>query len=703
MPRHAIKLFALLLLAGAAPIEAADSLTNAALPTLFLVGDSTVNNSSHGLQGWGAPIAYFFDRNKIRVENRAIGGRSSRSFLTEGRWDKVMADLKPGDFVLMQLGHNDSGSLTESRARASLKGIGDETRAVTNAGGAVEIVHTYGWYMRKYVRDTQARGATPIMVTLIPRNDWQDGKIPRSDESYAGWAKQVAAQEHIQVVDLNDLAARHYEQLGAEKLRADIFIHEHTHTSVEGARLNAACVVEGLRALPNCALAKFLLPDAQVELPPLPKPDFKPAFWQWAQKPPLGWNSYDTYGDSVTEQEVMANAKDMKEKLAAHGWQFIVVDFRWYDPAPTGDDHLLNRTRAGAKLSADESGRLTPAANRFPSAADGQGFKPLADRLHAMGLKFGIHVMRGIPRQSVTAAARIEHSKFTPAEAGNTNDICTWCPDMFGVRTNAAGQAWYDSIFRLYAGWGVDFVKVDDLSQPYHAGEIEMIRQAIDRCGRPIILSTSPGATPVEEGYHISANANMWRVSGDFWDKWPKLKEQFSLLARWAGFSGAGHRADADMIPLGHIAIRSKCGGDDHRTHFTPEEQRALITLWSIAASPLMLGMNLPDNDEATLALLTNDEVLAVDQTGRNAHQVFNHNGLIAWASDAPGSPDKFVALFNSTEGAASISVTLAELGLPGPAQVRDLWAQKNLGDQAADYTAELPPHGAALYRISVK
>jgi hypothetical protein len=445
------------------------------------------------------------------------------------------------------------------------------------------------------------------------------------------------------------------------------------------------------------------LPDAQVNLPPLPERDFKPAFWKWAHKPPLGWNSYDSYGDSVTEQEVLANANWMKEKLAAHGWQFIVVDFRWYDPEPTGDDRLLNQTRVGARLSVDEFGRLTPAANRFPSAADGKGFRPLAGQLHTMGLKFGIHVMRGIPRQSIAAATPIENSKFTAAGAGNTNDLCAWCPDMFGVRTNAGGQAWYDSIFRLYASWGVDFVKVDDLSQPYHAGEIEMIRQAIDQCGRPIVFSTSPGPTPVEQGYHISANANLWRVSGDFWDKWPKLKEQFSLLARWSGFSGPGHRADADMIPLGRIAIRSKLGGNDHHTHFTPDEQRTLITLWSIAASPLMLGMNLPDNDAATLALLTNDEVLAVDQTGHNAHQVFDRDGLIAWVSDAPSSPDKFVALFNTNGGAAKILATFSELGLPASAAVRDLWAQKDLDNYAASYTAEIPAHGAGLYRFSVK
>jgi hypothetical protein len=579
---------------------------------------------------------------------------------------------------------------------------------VTNAEGAVEIVHTYGWYMRKYVTDTKAKGATPIMVTLIPRNDWREGKLPRSDGSHGGWAKQVAAEEKIQTVDLNDLAARHYEELGAEKMRADIFINEHTHTSVEGARLNASYVVEGLRGLSNCALAKFLLPAAEVKLPALPAPVFNPKFWQWAQKPPLGWNSYDTYGDSVTEAEVLTNASYIKKKLAAHGWEYVVVDFRWYDPEPTGDDRLLNKTRVGAKLSADEFGRLTPPTNRFPSAADGQGFHALAENLHTQKLKFGIHVMRGIPRQAVLAATPIADSKFTAADAGRTNDICVWCPDMFGVRTNAAGQAWYDSIFKLYASWGVDFVKVDDLSQPYHTGEIEMIRKAIDKCGRPIVLSTSPGATPVAQGYHISAQANMWRVSGDFWDKWSKIKDQFALLASWSHFSGAGHRADADMIPLGRIAIRSKMGGEDHRTHFTPDEQRTLMTLWSIAASPLMLGMNLPDNDDATLALLTNDEVLAADQTGHDAHQVFSRNGLIAWQSnfvqwksgldDAQG---KFVALFNTTDAAAKVSVKLAELNLPATASVRDLWAKKDLGKIETEISAELPAHGSALFRVT--
>jgi len=242
------------------------------------------------------------------------------------------------------------------------------------------------------------------------------------------------------------------------------------------------------------------------------------------------------------------------------------------------------------------------------------------------------------------------------------------------------------------------------LSRPYHTAEIEAIRKAIDRTGKPIVFSTSPGATPPAEGYHVSASANQWRISDDFWDKWsaPKasmhgLKEQFAPLAAWAAFTGPGHFADADMLPLGTIDLGRR------KTNFTPDEQRTLITLWSIARSPLIMGGDLTKLDDFTLSLLTNDEVLAVDQTGRNAHQVFNHAGLIAWESDVPDSPDKFFALFNTTDSAAKISVTLAELGLSRPAKVRDLWAQKNLGKVSGDFAAELPPHGAGLYRLSPK
>jgi alpha-galactosidase len=186
---------------------------------------------------------------------------------------------------------------------------------------------------------------------------------------------------------------------------------------------------------------------------------------------------------------VLANATYLKDKLLAHGWNYIVIDFRWYD-------HALNRLRTGAKLATDEFGRMVPAENRFPSSAGGKGFKPLADKLHAMGLKFGFHYMRGMPRQAVQAKTPIADSNFTAADAGNTGNTCGWCPDMYGVRDNAAGQAWYDAMFKLYASWGLDYIKVDDLSNPYRQSEVEMIRRAIDKCGRSIVLSTSAGPMP---------------------------------------------------------------------------------------------------------------------------------------------------------------------------------------------------------------
>ena len=212
-----------------------------------------------------------------------------------------------------------------------------------------------------------------------------------------------------------------------------------------------------------------------------------------ALTPPMGWNSYDAFGDNVVESEVLANARYVAEKLQPVGWDTVVVDYCWSDPGA----HDNNRNaRTDAPLAADNFGRLLPATNRFPSAADGAGFKPLADAVHALGLKFGIHVMRGIPRNSVKANLPIEGSNFTAAEAGNTNDKCVWCPDMFGVNSNAAGQAWYDSCARLWAAWGVDYIKVDDLSHRITPPKWRWSATRLTGADARIVFSTSPGETP---------------------------------------------------------------------------------------------------------------------------------------------------------------------------------------------------------------
>ncbi len=423
---------------------------------------------------------------------------------------------------------------------------------------------------------------------------------------------------------------------------------------------------------------------------------------QLALTPPMGWNSYDAFGDSVTESETLANAEWMREHLHPFGWDTVVVDFRWYDPHPTGDDRLLNSTRTGAVLAADEFGRLLPAPDRFPSATNGPGFKPLADQLHSLGLKFGIHVMRGIPRQAVLANTPISGGTFTAADAGDTNDKCSWCPDMFGVRDNAAGQAWYDSCVQLWASWGVDYIKVDDLSEPYHTAEIEMIHRALAKVDQAIIFSTSPGPTSTSHAGHIADNANLWRISGDFWDRWPKIKEQFDLLAQWQGAGGPGHWPDPDMIPLGRIAIRSKLGGDPHWTHFTREEQLTLLSLWALAPSPLMLGMNLPDNDDWTAAILTNPEVLAVNQDslGSPARRMFGlQPAAEVWVRPL-SSGAYVVGLFNRTDQTITAGCDWQKAGLPSIPKIRDLWLRQDLPVQKV-FSAEIPPHGCLLLRLS--
>jgi len=473
-----------------------------------------------------------------------------------------------------------------------------------------------------------------------------------------------------------------------------------------------------------------------------------PAYWSWAQTPPMGWNSWDCYGAGVWQTDALANADYMAANLKSHGWNLITIDIQWYEPLAHTTQY-----RKGAIFEMDANGRLLPAPNRFPMTKDSRSFKPIADYLHARGLKFGLHLMRGIPRQAVAAktpikllpprilmsprqagnARPIRRTSYTAADVADTNSICRWNTDMYGVdMTKPGAQEYYDSVFALMASWDLDFVKVDDLSAPYHKAEIEAIRKAIDKSGRRIVLSTSPGATPVNEGGHVRMNANMWRISDDFWDSWGALYAQFTRVDSWTPFRGPGHWPDADMIPFGNVRAWTTNGW----TKFTKDEHYTLMTLWSIGRSPLILGGNLPKNDDFTLSLLTNDEVIAVNQNSANNRQLFNTNNQVAWVADVPGSKDKYLAVFNispppspargrrgappaveladnsvtatnkpatapPTREPVSISVSLADLGISGSATVRDLWAHKDLGNFTGEFAPVINSHGAGLYRAS--
>lgn len=369
-------------------------------------------------------------------------------------------------------------------------------------------------------------------------------------------------------------------------------------------------------------------------------------FQKWALTPPMGWNSWDCFGPSVKESEVKANADYMAANLKQYGWEYVVVDIRWYvDNQTTGTYNAF----ANSTFIYDQYGRYLPSPTRFPSSVNGAGFKPLADYIHNKGLKFGIHIMRGVPKVAVTNNLPIKNGNGkTAANIYSTDTLCTWLGDNYTVKANLQGaQEYYNSIFELYASWGVDLVKIDDLSRPYHQGEIDLIRKAIDNCGRPIVLSMSPGETPLENFEHVKTHANMWRTVDDFWDNWSQLNYQFVVCNKWSPYISPGNWPDADMLPLGHIAIRGE-RGVDRQTNFTQDEQYTLMSLWSIFKSPLMFGGHLPDNSTFTNSLITNAEILDVHKNSVNNRQLFNQNDQIAWTADDPYTGDKYLALFNN-------------------------------------------------------
>ncbi|MFF3438804.1 RICIN domain-containing protein [Streptosporangium sp. NPDC002721] len=417
-----------------------------------------------------------------------------------------------------------------------------------------------------------------------------------------------------------------------------------------------------------------------------------------ADTPPMGWNSYDSFNWRVTEADVRANADYMATNLRQHGWQYVVIDWAWYYPgqhngSPNQDANLQPRLRM------DANGRLLPDTTRFPSATGANGFKPLADHVHARGLKFGVHLMRGVPRQAVADNVPILGTSCRAGQIAN-NTTAAWLNLMWGLdMTNPCAQAYLDSVFQLLASWGVDFVKVDDIAAPtYRQAEVEGYRLAIQRSGRPMVLSLSPGATPLAGGSHVRANAHMWRIVNDLWDNWPALDALFDQLHNWTPHRTTGAWPDPDMIPIGRL---SKYGpvGSPRYSNLTADEQRTLMTLWAINRAPLMWGGNLVENRASELALMTNSAVLAVDQHSTGNRRLYGGTRQV-WTADVPNSDHRYVALFNRESATANVSVNLADLGI-GSAVVTDLWSGANLGTSAGTFTRLLPPHGSGIYRLA--
>jgi hypothetical protein len=417
----------------------------------------------------------------------------------------------------------------------------------------------------------------------------------------------------------------------------------------------------------------------------------------------MGWNSWDGYGTTVKESDVKANAQWLAKHLKSSGWRYVVVDMEWFvtNPTPEGNSKKSD-------YSLDDSGRYTPAVNRFPSAANGAGFKPLADYVHSLGLKFGIHILRGIPKLAVEKNLPIAGSSFHATDAADSSDTCPWNYDNYGLDGSKPGaQAYYDSIAKLYASWDVDLIKVDCISShPYKGDEIRLLSTALASAGRPIVLSLSPGPAPLEKAEEMRQYAQMWRISDDIWDLWHStlaypqgLGDQFANVAKWAGKAVPGHWPDADMLPLGYLGP-APGWGQPRYTRLTYDEQRTFVTLWCIFPSPLMVGGDLPKADAWTTSLLTNPEVIAVDQHSTGNHPVISTDKTVVWVAESGKAGGRYLAIFNLDDASQNVQYSWKDLGLPdGKHKVRDLWKRKNLASEKS-VSVTLPPHGSVLYAV---
>ena len=416
------------------------------------------------------------------------------------------------------------------------------------------------------------------------------------------------------------------------------------------------------------------------------------------QVAPMGWNSWDCYGAAVTEDIIRKNAEFMAKNLKQYGYEYITVDIQWYEPSATTHDY-----HPFTELCMDEYSRLLPAPNRFPSAAGQNGFAPLAEYIHSLGLKFGIHIMRGIPRQAVHQNTKIMGTDKTARDIAKTDSICHWNTDMYGVDPDKDGaRSYYDSLFALYASWGVDFIKCDDIARelPHEEKELILLSESLHHCGRDMILSLSPGPALLEKAELYKQISNMWRITDDFWDNWAHLYDMFSRAEKWCVHTGAGHFPDADMLPVGPIRqdYDPEC-----MTAFTKDEQITMMTLWSIFRSPLIIGGEMTKFDAFTMGLLTNEGILRMHRNARHAHPVWRkeYNGVehILWtAVCAEGG--QYIAIFNTGDRRSEIVLPLCDLEIYHPVTATELWSGET-GCAVDQICISLECHGAKAFLLT--
>lgn len=428
---------------------------------------------------------------------------------------------------------------------------------------------------------------------------------------------------------------------------------------------------------------------------------------QVAATPPLGWNSWDAYGLTIDEAQFRDNVKVLAE-LKEAGWKYAVIDEGWYMADPFAS------STAAQKYLYDGNGLLLPVVDRFPSSSRDAGFKPLSDWVHSLGLKFGIHVMRGIPKVVVEQNLPIAGSNFHASEAADREATCPWNDANYGVADNAAGQAYYDSMLKRYADWGVDYIKVDCISDhPYRPTEIRQIAEAIRKTGRPMVLSLSPGPTNLSHAEEIGEYAQMWRITNDHWDAWTfkqhtedgfpfGLKDEFDRIAEWNKYVKPGTWPDPDMLPEGYLGPHPGLG-KPRQSHYTRDEQRTEMTLWAISRSPLIFGGNLTKLDAFTRSLMTNKDLMDADQNAKESHPVTDlpagFEDVRVWHSTMANGRE-YVALFNLKDEPATVKFDWKQAGAEaGHKQARDVFTGAGVS-ATKPMSVTLPAHGCTMYRL---
>jgi alpha-galactosidase len=423
-------------------------------------------------------------------------------------------------------------------------------------------------------------------------------------------------------------------------------------------------------------------------------------------KPPLGWNSWDSYGMYPTEKAMIANVEVMAKKLKPFGYTYFVIDAGW--------NKVKDANGKITGMSMDQYGRYIPNKIAFPN-----GIKAVADRAHALGLKFGIHIMRGISREAYKKDLPILGTSFSTRGIADTTSLCRWNNDNYGIdMTKPGAQAFYDSYINLLIGWGVDFIKADDIAA--YPAEIHAVRVAIDKTGKEVMFSLSPGGDAKIENIAAYNEADMLRITKDVWDNQLGLTRAFEAWKKWPSESGVKFWLDMDMIPFGHLCLQNadpnyltsdnkkegekNVRGKERLDSFTKDQKYTFITLRALSASPLFMGGDLPTTDDFSFELITNKDVLACNQNGVIGKLVYDKDGIEIWKTQRKNNMDEgWLGIFNRNPQEKSVQLTVKEFGISNKSlSLFSIWQQKDLGNVTAAFQLNLNvnPNGVVFCRF---